>query len=65
MLYTSLPCIDYMLQEKNHLSSTRRDMKKQIEYLNGIYGSYIGIVGSGFNVQSSRLVHGAEGRAGR
>jgi len=31
-----------MLQEKNHLSSTRRGMKKQIEYLNGIYGRGMG-----------------------
>jgi hypothetical protein len=50
-LYTSLPCNDYMLQERNHLSSSRRYMKKQTEYLNGIYGRDMGIVGSAFRVQ--------------
>jgi hypothetical protein len=30
-------------KERNHLSSTRRDMKKQIDYLNGIYGGDMGI----------------------
>ena len=40
--YASLPCSDYMLKERNHLSITRRAMKKQIVYLNERYGGHMG-----------------------
>ena len=37
-----------MMQERNHLSSTRRVMKRQIDYLTIYTGGYMGIVDPGF-----------------